>query len=71
MVVERRWRRVRLGEQSHQAECLRIVGVTGHHAVAIGDQRSLALCVIGDQVHISRAVEIDVLERSSLVVAAA
>ena len=47
---------------------LRIVGIAGHHAVAVGDQRALALGVVGDALDIERVVEEDLLEPAGIVV---
>ena len=48
---------VALAAQALQAERVRIVGVAGHHAVAVGDERALALGVVGDALDIERVVQ--------------
>ena len=59
---------VALAAQALQTERLRVVGVAGHDAVAVGDERALALGVVGDALDIERVVQPHLLQPAGAVV---
>ena len=50
---------VAFGPQPGQAKRPCVVGVAGHHAIAVGDQRSLTPGVVGDVLDVGRAVQLN------------
>src|SRR5262249_49955891 len=57
-----------LAAQPGEPERLRIVGVAGYHAVAVGDQGALAFGVVGDPLNVEGVAEADLLQRAGPVV---
>ena len=49
----------------------RVVGVAGHHAVAVGDEGALALGVVGDALDVEGVVEPHLFQPAGAVVARA
>ena len=59
---------VALAAQALQAKGVRVVGIAGHHAVAVGDERALALGVVGDALDIEGVVQEDLFQPAGAVV---
>src|SRR5262249_34080416 len=60
--------RVALAAQALKTKRVRIVGIAGHHAIAVGNERALALGVIGDALDIEGVVQPHLLKPTGAVV---
>src|SRR5262249_61163975 len=62
---------VALAAQALQTKRMWIVGVAGHDAVAVGDERALAFGVVGDALDIKSVVQEDFFQPTRIVVGGA